>query len=72
VRTRLAALDINCEGCKTAIGAAFSPLPSVEAVEVDVSGRAVDVVHGPTIDAAVLARLMEDMGYPVAAAEEVG
>jgi copper chaperone len=72
VRTRLAAPDISCEGCKAAIEAEFSPLPGVEAVEVDVSGRVVDVVHGPTVDAALLARLMEEMGYPVAAAEEVG
>jgi copper chaperone len=72
VRTRLAAPDINCEGCKTAIEAALSPVQGVEAVEVDVSSWVVDVVHGPTVAAAVLARLMEDMGYPVAAADKVG
>jgi copper chaperone CopZ len=72
MRTRLAAPDINCEGCKTAIEAALAPVPGVKAVEVDVSGRVVDVVHHPTVDAEVLARLMDDIGYQVAAAEEIG
>ncbi|MGH2763926.1 MAG: heavy-metal-associated domain-containing protein [Thermoleophilaceae bacterium] len=72
MRTRLAAPDINCAGCKAAIEAALAAVPGVEAVEVDVSGRVVDVVHDPAVDAAALARLMEDTGYQVAAAEEVG
>jgi copper chaperone CopZ len=72
MRTRLAAPDINCDGCKTAIEAALAPVPGVRAVEVDVSGRVVDVLHAPTIDADALARTMEDNGYQVAAAEEVG
>lgn len=72
MRTRLAAPDINCDGCKAEIEAALSPLQGVEAVEVDVAGRVVDVVHGPTVDAAVLTRRMEDAGYQVAAAEGVG
>jgi copper chaperone len=72
VRTRLAAPDINCEGCKAAIEAALSPVPGVEAVEVDVSGRVVDVVHALTVDAGMLARLLEEIGYQLAAAEEVG
>jgi copper chaperone len=72
VRTRLAAPDINCQGCKTAIENALSPVPGVEAVEVDVSGRVVDVVHDPAVEADSLARLMEDIGYQVAAAEQVG
>ena len=72
MRTRLAAPDINCEGCKTAIEDALSPVPGVEAVEVDVSGRVVDVVHDPTVEADALARLLEDIGYQVAVAEQVG
>ncbi len=72
MRTRLAAPDINCDGCKAAIETALAPVPGVEAVEVDVSGRVVDVLHDPTVDADVLADVMEDNGYQVAAAEEVG
>jgi copper chaperone CopZ len=72
MRTRLAAPDINCDGCKAAIEAALAPVPGVEGVEVDVSGRVVDVVHDRAVDAVVLARVMEDTGYQVAAAEEVG
>jgi copper chaperone CopZ len=47
-------------------------VPGVEAVEVDVAGRVVDVAHDPVVDAAALARIMEDLGYQVAAAEAVG
>jgi copper chaperone CopZ len=72
MRTRLAAPDINCDGCKTAIEAALAPVAGVEAVEVDVSGRVVDVTHDPALDAIALTRLIEDAGYDVAAAEEVG
>jgi copper chaperone len=72
MRTRLAAPDINCDGCKAAIEGALAPVEGVDAVEVDVAGRTVDVVHGPTVDGAELARLMEEQGYQVAAAEEVG
>jgi copper chaperone CopZ len=72
MRTRLAAPDINCDGCKATIEAALGPVAGVEAVEVDVAGRVVDVVHDPAVDAAALARLMEENGYEVAAAEEVG
>jgi copper chaperone CopZ len=70
MRTRLAAPDIDCDGCKTAIERALAPVPGVEAVEVDVSGRVVDVRPAPTVDADALARQMEDIGYEVAAAEE--
>ena len=72
MRTRLAAPDINCDGCKAAIERALAPVPGVEAVEVDVPGRVVDVVHDRTVDAHALARSVEDIGYQVAAAEEVG
>jgi copper chaperone CopZ len=72
MRTRLAAPDINCDGCKTAIETALAPVPGVEAVEVDVPGRVVDVLHDPAVDAAALARHLEENGYEVAAAEEVG
>jgi copper chaperone CopZ len=72
MRTRLAAPDINCDGCKAAIEAALAPVPGVEAVEVDIAGRVVDVVHDPAVDAAALTRLIEHSGYQVAAAEEVG
>lgn len=72
MRTRLAAPDISCEGCKAAIEAALAPVSGVEAVNVDVVGRVVDVVHDPGVDPAALARLLEDHGYEVAASEEVG
>jgi copper chaperone CopZ len=72
MRTRLAAPDINCDGCRAAIEAALAPVPGVHAVDVDVSGRVVDVLHDPAVDAAALAQLMEEHGYQVAAAEEVG
>jgi copper chaperone CopZ len=71
MRTRLAAPDINCDACKAAIEGALAPAPGVEAVEVDVAGRVVDVDHGPAVDAAALARLVEEKGYEVAAVEAV-
>jgi copper chaperone len=72
MKTRLAAPDINCDACKAAIEGALAPVPGVEAVEVDIAGRVVDVVHNPAVDADALARVVEDTGYQVAAAEEVG
>jgi copper chaperone len=72
MRTRLAAPDINCDACKAAIEGALAPVPGVEAVEVDIAGRVVDVVHDPAVDADALTQLIEDTGYEVTAAEEVG
>jgi copper chaperone len=72
MRTRLAAPDINCDACKAAIEGALAPVPGVEAVEVDIAGRVVDVVHDTAVDADALTQLIEDTGYEVTAAEEVG
>lgn len=55
MRTRLAVPDISCEGCKATLERALAPVPGVDAVEVDVAGRLVDVLQG----------------YEVAAREEV-
>jgi copper chaperone CopZ len=71
MRTRLAAPDIDCEGCKAAVGAVIASVSGVNAVVVDVAGRVVDVVHDGAVDGAALARLMEEHGYEVAAVEEV-
>ncbi len=72
MRTRLSVPDISCEGCKTTLEAALAPVGAIEAVEVDVAGQVVDVLHEPSLDAAELERLIEDQGYEVAAREEVG
>jgi copper chaperone len=71
MRTRLAVPDISCEGCKTTLEGALGPVRGIEAVEVDVAGRLVDVVHEPSLDAAELERLIEDQGYEVAGREAV-
>jgi copper chaperone CopZ len=72
MRTRLAAPDINCEGCKKAIEHALEPFSGVEDVQVDVAGRVVDVIHDPAVDAAALAHIMGEQGYEVAAVDQVG
>jgi copper chaperone len=69
--TRFAVPDISCEGCKTAIEGALRPIAGVESVDVDVSGRVVDVVHEPLVDAGRLVAAVEDQGYTVAARQEL-
>jgi copper chaperone len=71
MRTRFAVPDISCESCKTAIEAALTPVPGVEAVEVDVAGRVVDVVHDPAVDPGGLVVAVEAEGYEVVAQREV-
>ena len=71
MRTKLAAPDINCQACKEAIEGALGPVSGVETVEVDVAARVVDVAHGPGVDAAALARLVEEQGYEVSSVQEV-
>ena len=70
MRTRLAVPDISCESCKTAIGAALNPLSGVEAVEVDVAGRLVDVVHDPALALDRILAAVEAQGYEVAGHDE--
>ena len=72
MKTRLAAPDISCDACKAAIETALAPVQGVEAVDVDVGSRVVDVVHDPDVDVATLARALDKQGYQVAATEEVG
>jgi copper chaperone len=71
MRTRFAVPDISCESCKTAIESALRPVSGVEAVEVDVAGRVVDVVHDPAVDASGIAAAVEAQGYEVVAQGEV-
>jgi copper chaperone len=72
MKTRLAVPDINCSACETAIEGALAPIAGVAAVEVDIAGRVVDVLHDATVDAARLAEAVEDQGYAVAAHDTVG
>jgi copper chaperone len=71
MRTRFAVPDISCESCKTAIESAVRPLAGVEAVDVDIAGRIVDVVHDPALDSGRMVAAIEDQGYEVTAREEM-
>jgi copper chaperone len=71
MRTRFAVPDISCESCKTAIEGALSPVAGVEAVDVDVAARVVDVVYDPAVGSGGIGAAVEDLGYEVVAREEV-
>ena len=71
MQTRLAVPDISCDGCKATIEGALRALSGVEAVEVDLAGRLVDVAHDAQIGPVQLAEAVEEQGYEVVAREEV-
>ncbi len=59
--------DISCDHCKTSIEGAVASLPGVEAVEVHIEPRTVDVTYD---DAAIgidaIHDAIEEQGYEVA------
>lgn len=59
--------DISCEHCQHAIESALGALTGVEAVQVDIPTKRVDVRYDPArIDEATLVATLADEGYPVA------
>jgi copper ion binding protein len=59
--------DISCEHCQRAIEDAVGALPGVEAVQVDIPSKRVEVRYDPEkVDQAQLEATLEEEGYPVA------
>jgi copper chaperone len=59
--------DISCEHCRRAIEAAVGTLPGVEAVQVDIPSKRVEVRYDPAqVEQATLEATLEEEGYPVA------
>jgi copper chaperone CopZ len=59
--------DISCEHCRRTIEGAVGALPGVEAVQVDVPGKRVEVRYDPArVDQAQLEATLEEEGYPIA------
>jgi copper chaperone CopZ len=56
--------DISCDHCKTAITGTVTPVPGVEAVDVDIDAKRVTVT-GDFDDSAVRAAI-DEAGYDVA------
>jgi copper chaperone len=58
---------ISCEHCQHAIEEAVGALPGVEAVQVDIPSKRVEVHYDPAqVDRAQLEATLEEEGYPVA------
>jgi copper ion binding protein len=59
--------DISCEHCQRAIEGAVGALAGVEAVQVDIPSKRVEVRYDPEkVDQAQLEATLEEEGYPVA------
>ena len=57
---------MSCGHCKSAVEEAVGAVPGVEAVEVDLDTKRVDV-RGESLDEAAVRAAIEDAGYDVAA-----
>ena len=58
--------EISCGTCKNAIEGALRPLPGVDAAEVDVAARQVQVSYDEAVIArAALEAAIEEQGYEV-------
>jgi copper chaperone CopZ len=69
--TRLAVPEMSCSGCETAIRAALAPVAGVDAVEVDLANKTVDVLHDAPVDRRRLVQAVEGVGYEVIVREEL-
>jgi len=55
--------DISCDHCKRFIESAVTPLPNVEAVEVDVAAKTVTVTGGDPVETEAA---IANAGYTIA------
>jgi copper ion binding protein len=58
--------DISCEHCQRAIEGAVGALPGVEAVQVDIPSKCVEVHYDPEkVNQTQLEATLEEEGYPI-------